>query len=351
MNTTPKVFIIILNWNGLPDTLECLESVFKHDYLNFEVIVVDNGSLDDSVKVIRKTYPQAILKENEENLGFTGGNNVAMRYAMQQGADYMWLLNNDTIVENNTLSTLVTSAEKSLNIGMVSPIILYYDEPEKVQFCEGYMNWKNYSLSHVNDVVLLSKECEEHQISLWGTALLIKRCTVEHVGYLNEKYFAYQEDYEYSLRVANAGYRNVVQIEAKVYHKESGSTDGQESPIQVFLRTRNMYFLWMDNLKGLRRVNYFRRYIADTISYAALLSKKNLAESADACLDGAWAAIRGIGGPWDKSVSMPSSLKKVLHVLCSWHPYFWADLLMGNFFKITSELLKRTKARILKITG
>lgn len=99
----PKVYIIILNWNGLKDTLECLESVFKLDYLNFEVIVVDNGSTDDSVNVILKTYPQVRLIENRENLGYTGGNNIGMRYAIERDADYIWLLNNDTIVEEDTL--------------------------------------------------------------------------------------------------------------------------------------------------------------------------------------------------------------------------------------------------------
>lgn len=109
----PKVFIIILNWNGLEDTLECLESVFKLDYPNFEVIVGDNGSTDESVAIIRKTYPQVIMIENKENLGYTGGNNIAMHYAMDHLADYVWLLNKDAVVEKDTLSKLVRSAETS----------------------------------------------------------------------------------------------------------------------------------------------------------------------------------------------------------------------------------------------
>ena len=345
----PKVFIIVLNWNGLQDTLECLESVYKLEYLNFEVVVVDNGSSDDSVTAIRNAYPQVTLIENDKNLGFTGGNNIAMRYAIRHGCDYMWLLNNDTIVEPNTLSTLVASAQKSLNIGMVSPIICYYDEPTKVQFHGSYIDCKNFSTPCISGIVLYKQEYKRHMIVLWGTALLIKRGIVERVGYLNEKYFAYQEDCEYSLRVYNAGYRNIVESKAKVYHKSSRSTSvsGEESPIKAFLMTRNWYFFWMDNLKGLRRVHYFRQYIAHTILYAVSLNNKNLAESADACFDGAWAAIRGIGGSWDESVSMPGTLKKVLHVLCSWHPYFLTDLLRGDFSKITSEILKRAKAKIM----
>mgnify|MGYP001563305766 FL=1 len=342
----PKVFIIILNWNGLQDTLECLESVYKLEYSNFEVVVVDNGSSDDSVKVIRNAYPQVTLIENDKNLGFTGGNNIAMRYAMRHGCDYMWLLNNDTIVESDALCKIITAAEKSLDIGLVSPVIYYYDKPDKIQFCGCYIDWKDLSISSVSDIVILDQVCKERQISLWGTALLIKRCIIEQVGYLNEKYFAYYEDYEYSTRVANADYRNIVQREAKVYHKGSGSTSGQESPIQVFLRTRNLYFFWMDNLKGLRKINYFKKYIAHTILYATSLNN-NLPESADACFNGAWAAIRGIGGPWDKSASMSGSLKKVFYFICSWHPYFLTALLQGDFLNIISKTFKRVKAKYL----
>lgn len=99
--------------SGLQDTLECLESVFQLDYPSVEVIVVDNGSADNSVEVIRNTYPQVTLIENKENLGYTGGNNIAMRHAIERGADYMWLFNNDTVVEPDTLNKLVISGSIS----------------------------------------------------------------------------------------------------------------------------------------------------------------------------------------------------------------------------------------------
>lgn len=103
----PKVYVIILNWNGLEDTLECLGSVFQMDYQNFEVLVVDNGSKDNSINFIKTKYPQVVLIENKENLGYTGGNNIGMRYALNNGADYVWLVNNDTVVMVDTLSKLI----------------------------------------------------------------------------------------------------------------------------------------------------------------------------------------------------------------------------------------------------
>lgn len=343
----PKVYISILNWNGLEDTLECLESVFKMDYPHFEVIVVDNGSTDDSVEVIEKTYPQLTLIENKENLGFTGGNNIAMHYAMDHSADYVWLLNNDTIVEPDTLSKLVTEADKSPDIGLVSPVIYYYDEPEKIQFHGSYVDWKNFRFRTAKDLQSWHQINIGQTISLWGTALLVKRAVIENIGYLNSKYFAYHEDGEYCIRATKSGYMNVVEPNVKVYHKDSRSTGNSRSPMQVFLRVRNIYFLWMSNLRGLDRFAYLRKFMAETIAYSALLREKNLNESADACFDGAWCALQGKGGTWNRNINMPIILKKIF----SWHPYFWANLLKGNFSSIASEVLKRGKAKIFIITG
>ena len=347
----PKVYIIILNWNGLEDTLECLESVFELSYPKFEVLVVDNGSTDDSVAVIRKAYRGVILIENKENLGYTGGNNIGMRYALNNGADYVWLLNNDTVVEIDTLSKLVDRGESSPEIGLISPIIYYYDEPHKIQSLGSYVDWKSFEFFTIKSREQLSNEIVRKDMFLWGTALLIKRSVIDSVGYLSEKYFAYQEDAEYSIRAAKSGYRNVIENRARVYHKNSRSTGSQTSLIQVFLRVRNSYFFWMGNLKGFRKLSYFWKFMADTISRAAALKNENFVESVEACFNGAWAGFLGIGGSWDKNIIMPSLLKKIFHVLCSWHPYFWASLLRGEFRSITSEVLKRTKYKILRVTN
>ena len=106
----PKVAVIILNWNGKEDTLECLASVKKLDYSNYEIVLVDNGSVDDSVDAISKQYPDMTLLQTGENLGYAGGNNVGIRWALEQGADYILLLNNDTIVAADLLSAFINAA-------------------------------------------------------------------------------------------------------------------------------------------------------------------------------------------------------------------------------------------------
>jgi len=327
MNDQPKVAIIVLNWNGLGDTLECIESVLDQEYNNFFIIVVDNGSTDDSPAIIHERYPFITILKNENNTGFSLGNNSGMKKAFELGADYVWLLNNDTIVEADTLTRLVNTSAGLPDVGMISPTIYYYDQRDTIQFCGSYIDWERKCIIKMDDFIGFPNG---HDVSLWGTALLIKKEIIEKIGFLNEKYFAYHEDEEYSMRVARAGYKSMVEPQAKIYHKNSRSTGSNDAPLQVFLRSRNIFFLWMNNLKRNERGSYIRNYLAHIISYGGLLKGKNLPDSVSACLDGMWCAIRGIGGPRNPAIKTPRTLKLVMNFFISWHPYFWANLIRGN---------------------
>jgi GT2 family glycosyltransferase len=268
------------------------------------------------------------------------GNNVGIRYALDMNADYIFCLNNDTVVAKDTLTKLVNTLLHYPKIGLISPLIYFYDNPGEIQFCGSYVDWENKSIIKLNN---LDEITDDMSISLWGTALLIRREVIEHVGYLNEKYFAYHEDEEYSMRVLKAGFQNSVHPDAKIYHKNSRSTGSNDAPMQVFLRSRNLYFLWMDALKGMERIFQIRRYLAYVISYGGSLRQKNLPDAVEACLDGVWHAFRGAGGPRNPEITMPIPLRKMFHFLFSWHPYFWADLLRGDFTEIASNMRKRTR--------
>lgn len=339
----PKVSIVILNWNGLSDTSECLRSVMDLEYDNREVILVDNGSTDGSVKTLRGLYPSITIMENKENVGFARANNQAIEYVLAGGTDYVWLLNNDTVAPPDALSKLVSAAE-SPEIGLASPLIYFHDSREKIQFCGSIIDWGNMTIRHIESREELANVEHGVNLSLWGTALLMKRRTLSDVGYLSEKYFAYHEDEEYCLRVARAGYRCVVVPEARIYHKNSRSTGSNDAPMQVFLRSRNLFFLWMDTLRGMDRIRFVPKYLAHIVSYGGSLKAKNLPDSVEACLDGAWCAFRGTGGPRNTNIAMPAPLRVLFRILFSWHPYFWADLLRLDFPRIASNLRKRTKA-------
>src|SRR5699024_6413658 len=119
----PDVFIIVLNWNGWKDTNECIRSLEKLDYPNFHIIVVDNASTDDSVNKIQVQYPGVFILRTAENKGYAGGNNEGIRYAMANGADYIWILNNDTVVELGALWPLVEKMEKNSKIGICGSLL------------------------------------------------------------------------------------------------------------------------------------------------------------------------------------------------------------------------------------
>ncbi|MBE0568536.1 MAG: glycosyltransferase family 2 protein [Deltaproteobacteria bacterium] len=342
MYPSPSVTVIILNWNGLQDTLECIVSLKDMDYPDLRILVVDNGSIDGSPSLILRKHPDITLLRNASNLGFTGGNNLGIAKALEMGTDYVWLLNNDTVVEKDALKELVKGISESMEIGLASPFIHFYDAPGEVQFRGSYIDWKRRRIVKLENGGTIPQG--RVSVSLWGTALLIRRDVVERVGLLNDKYFAYHEDEDYSMRVARAGYRAVVVPEARVFHKNSRSTGSNDAPMQVFLRSRNLFFLWVDTLKGMKRVSHIPRYLAHIVSYGGALREKNLPDSVEACLDGVWHAFRGAGGPRNPDIKMPLPLRRTFHFLFSWHPFFWACLLRGDISGIASNIGKRTGA-------
>jgi GT2 family glycosyltransferase len=340
----PKVYIIILNWNGINDTFECLNSVFKLNYKNFEVIVVDNGSTDDSVDTINQKFPKVILIENHKNLGFTGGNNVGMKLALELGADYVWLLNNDTVVESDSLFKLVDVAEKDPYVGLLSPAVHDYDIPNNIQFIGCHINYNNYSLIPVKEPKEL-ETVDQSNLVLYGTALLVKKIVITTIGFLSDKYFAYVEDCDYSVRALKANFRTMVKPDARVYHKGVQST-GKYSPPHVYLGTRNLYYFWKDNSTGLKRFLLPAFYIGMVINYSKELSDEGNENGFKACINGLWAASKGEGGGYNANITAPSWIHKLFRFFVTWHPYFWVMLIRFNFRDIARTALSRVKSSI-----
>lgn len=238
----PRVSIIILNWNGLKDTIECLESLKKITYQNYEVIVVDNASKGNDADILEERYKDYIrLIKNKENLGFTGGNNVAMKKVIGEGkSDYILLLNNDTVVEPDFLTKLVEVGEKNKRAGAIGPDIRLYSDKNKVQI-------QKYEKFHkISEVDTLS-----------GACLLIKVEVLKKIGLFDEIYFCYGEDRDLCERIKKADYLNIyIPEEAKIYHKlESSTKDFPEK--KVYYMVRNDFLIIKRYKKGEEAFKFF----------------------------------------------------------------------------------------------
>jgi GT2 family glycosyltransferase len=240
-----RVMVIVLNWNGLADTLACLASLARLDYPAHEVVVVDNGSTDDSVATVRATYPRVTLIETGENLGYVGGNNVGLEYARAMGADYALLLNNDTEVAPDFLRLLVEAAEANLAAGIVGPTIYYFDRPNVVWSAGGDIDWRRGRTRMIG-----LDEVDQGQFGhtlrpvdfVTGCAMLIKMSLVEQVGLLDARFFAYYEETEWCVRAARAGFKILHVPQAKIWHKILPE-DREASPQVQYYMTRNRLLL------------------------------------------------------------------------------------------------------------
>jgi GT2 family glycosyltransferase len=215
----PDVAVVIVNWNGWRDTLECLESLAQLDYPNFRVLVVDNDSSDDSVIRIREGWPGVEVIATGRNLGFSGGCNMGIRRAMARGVRYIWLLNNDTKVDSHALTAMVQRAEREARLGAVGSVLYYMDRPETVQaWGGGTVNlWTGLSRHFTSQV-------PERRIDyLTGASVLLRSKALEEVGLFDEQFFMYWEDADLSFRLRERGWMLAVEPAAKIWHKEGGS--------------------------------------------------------------------------------------------------------------------------------
>ena len=258
-----KVSIIILNWNRKEDTLSCMKSLKESRIKDFEleIIVVDNGSTDGSQQTVARYIKEAKkvgnrrwkLIELEENTGFVKGNNVGIKYALDAGADYIILLNNDTIVEQDCISNLVGYANKHKDIGLISPKIYFAkgfefhkarykdkDLGKVFWYAGGDIDWNNvYGSNHGVDEVDEGQYDKTKETDFaTGCCILIRREVLDKIGLLDKRYFAYYEDSDLSQRARKAGWKVVYYPFAHLWHKVAQSS-GIGSGLNDYFTTRN----------------------------------------------------------------------------------------------------------------
>jgi len=233
----PKVFITILNWNGKEVLAECLKSIKGVDYPNCEVVVVDNGSTDGSQKEIEENFPYVYLVKNRENVGVAEGQNIGVRYALEKGMDYVFVLNNDTTLDRNILKELIKVAEGDPKAGVVVPKTYSAEEPDKVQSAGGMIDWNKGKCYHLQVAETSSNGIE---IDYLGSAL-IKRRVIEEIGLYDSRYFAYWEDTDFCTRVKRAGFRVVCALKATLWHRGTHSVK-KITGFYEYYSTRNRFW-------------------------------------------------------------------------------------------------------------
>ncbi len=213
----PSVSIVILNYNGLKDIKECLNSLLKINYENFEIFVVDNNSQDDSVQFIKKKYQKVNLIQLNRNYGFAKGNNIAIPYTT---GEYIVLLNQDTVVDDNWLKELVQIANKSEDIGIVGSKMYYYDDKKTIDFagsiCDKYGIIRHYGLKKTDKNL---KDSVKRAFYICGASLLFKRTLYQKIGLFDPTYFMYGEDVDFCWRAWIFSYKVMYTPKSIIYHK------------------------------------------------------------------------------------------------------------------------------------
>jgi GT2 family glycosyltransferase len=305
----PKVTVIILNWNGWADTLECLESLYQNNYPNYDVILVDNNSEDDSLKKIREycsghrtvesqflqyqtenkpinvieylekdgdikpnttkndgdgsaNTNNLIIIKTERNHGFAGGNNIAIKYANKVlNPDYILLLNNDTVQDQEFLVELVKTAESDEQIGFVGAKTYFYNKNNTIQVAGG----ANVSFKHIITLEMGLNQIDNGSYDknmeldyIGGSCVLCKKDMLEKIGLMDTKYFMYWEDADWGFRGKEYGYKSIYSYNSKIWHKVGASS---KSYFQEYYFNRNRIYFMKKNRKGMKFYKFLANFL------------------------------------------------------------------------------------------
>lgn len=252
--TPPSVSIVLLTCNRNDETIDCIRSL-RQTGDQFTVILVDNGTQPDPRQLYEREFPGIVFLRNEENLGTPIGNNIGIRYALQQGADYIMMLNNDTTVTKNFLAPLIAAMEADKHIGIAGGKIYYYSEPERVWFAGGRYSRLTSRVEHVG-IMKYDRDLPGHSGEvdfLSGCFSLFRASALRKAGLLDEQFFAYMEDVDLNVRIKEAGYRLTYIPEASIYHKVS-TTIAVDSPFFLYFNMRNRILMLKKHNSLLRQL-------------------------------------------------------------------------------------------------
>lgn len=290
-----KVGIVLVNYNSYEDTIECLESLNRIDYQNYFIVIIDNCSTDDSYLKLKSFESKSIFVfKSEFNGGWSSGNNLGINKCIQLDCEYILLLNNDTLVEKDFLSLIVSFYEANKDCGIVAPKIMYNSNRSMIWYAGGKINFHKFLAENTGNKIVNNNRfievCETEYIT--GCAMLINRKIISECGYLPEDYFMYLEDVDYSLNVRQRGYRLYVCPKSIIYHKVSASTGGEDSPFTIKWMTRNRWLFfkkynnYSEKNKFLSCVHILLSNIKNILQYSIKLDSKRISAMVNGMYEG-----------------------------------------------------------------
>jgi len=264
----PLVGVLVLNWNSPQDTIRCLLSIENSNYSNYQILVVDNGSEDDSLDQLHIAYPDLEILETGQNLGYSGGNNAGIRFLLDRGAEFIWLLNDDIAISPGALSHLVRAAFEHPDAGFLGPKIVCMQDPKRLLSTGGLLT-QDYQPIHRG-----MGESDDDQYNqretvdfLSGCALLVSKNTIQGIGLLDEVYFTYHEDIDWCFRGREAGFSCLYAPDAVVYHPDTRQRDAKSPRVNYYIARNSLLFARKHRLGLVCKVKMIARYTRTIISW------------------------------------------------------------------------------------
>jgi GT2 family glycosyltransferase len=297
--TGPRVGAVVLTYNSRNDIAECLASLSRSYAGPLDVLVVDNASTDDMAGWVAEHAPGALFVPVGANRGWSGGNNVGIRRALERGADWVWLLNPDVEVGPGCLDELIRFAAGHPAVGILSPVIYHYADRSRLWFAGGRIDTETCVSEHVRQIEEFQALAPDRRY-VSGCALLARREVFERVGRIDERFFMYCEDGDFCRRAVRDGFGIEVVESARLYHKVSASTGGQETvhPFAAFQLFRSTLLFWRKYLGwvGFHR-NFCRRHLGKwLLGLDVMYADPGRRERAQAILDALWSYLAGTSG-------------------------------------------------------
>jgi GT2 family glycosyltransferase len=317
-----RILISVLNWNCTDETTACVQSlaVLRNEGGHeLDIVVIDNGSRPDEWERLQENLRGArlTLLRNEANLGFAGGHNIALRRALDSGADYAWLVNSDAVVKPDALDKIVVLIDADPHCGAVSPVILARDDESVIDFCGARHDWA--AMASVSSVSVEETRRMEalYPGDMWlmGAAFMLRVAALREVGLLNDAYFAYYEDNDICARLSAKGWLCRMAFDAVVLHSHPRLRMSEKGAYYFYLMARNSFKFWYQHTPAPYRRLIRLKLIDRALLVANRLRNSGYEEKSDACMLGVYDSQIGKSGKWNLERKVPWTVKTLRRAL------------------------------------